>query len=137
MGEALYRKQGRRYVPALDIEPWSHDRMAPGTFRLVHCYQAGAHRYVYDVTPDTAAWHAAAMQAKAAMVDAMQDQATAFPEPPFREYTPKQRELIEKFRADMAAAGGLMPAWWTHSTAEQIADAGIAAVAQQEKATHG
>lgn len=133
MGEALYRKKGRRYVPALDVEPWSHDTMQPGTFRLTHCYEAGARRYEYGVTPDRAAWRAAAMEAKAGMVKAMQERAIAAPEALDRKYTTEQRAIVEKFRADMAAAGGLLPSWWTHSTAEQIADAAIAAVTPEDQ----
>lgn len=129
MGEALYRKKGRRYVPALDVEPWSHDRMEPGTFRLTHCYEAGARRYEYDVTPDRAAWRAAAMEAKASMVKAMQERAIATPEAPEKAYTPQQKAIVEKFRQDMAEAGGLLPRWWQHATSEQIADAAIGAVA--------
>ncbi len=133
MGEALYRKKGRRYVPALDVEPWSHDRMEPGAFRLTHCYEAGARRYEYDVTPDRAAWRAAAMEAKAGMVKAMQERAIATPEAPETAYTPQQKAIVEKFRQDMAEAGGLLPRWWRHAKPEQIADAGVEAVAPKKQ----
>ena len=129
MGEVLYRKKGRRYIPAVDVEPWSHDVMKPGEFRLTHCYEAGARRYEYDVKPDMAGWRAAAMQAKAGMVKAMLERSIARPASADAvPYTAQQLTIIEKFRADMAAAGGLVPSWWVHATADQIADAALAAV---------
>lgn len=36
--------------------------------------------------------------------------------------------LIGRFRADMAAAGGLVPSHWQHASAREIAQAGIDAV---------
>ena len=37
-------------------------------------------------------------------------------------------QLIERFRADMAEACGLVPSWWQHSSARDISQAAIDAV---------
>jgi hypothetical protein len=62
------------------------------------------------------------------MVKAMLERAIATPARDIVPYTDEQQAIIEKFRADMAAVGGLVPSWWAHATADQIADAAIAAV---------
>ena len=76
--DPLYKKQGRRYVPAYSVTEWDYDkdRMPVGTFRLTYAFTDGGRRYEYDVTPDTAGWAAAALLAKHAMVEAMRDAAT-------------------------------------------------------------
>ena len=41
--ETLYRKDGRRYVPAYSLAHWNYDgdMMPVGSFRLVHAYNDG------------------------------------------------------------------------------------------------
>jgi hypothetical protein len=71
--EPLYRKVGRKYVPAYSLSEWSYDKdmMPVGSFRLVHAYSDGGRRYAYEVTPDTAGWVAAATLAVHAMTEAI------------------------------------------------------------------
>ena len=71
--EPLYRKVGRRYIPAYSLSEWSYDKdlMKAGSFRLVHAYSDGGRRYAYEVTPDTAGWVAAATLAVHAMTEAI------------------------------------------------------------------
>ena len=43
-------------------------------------------------------------------------------------YTKKQLAIIERYRAEMAAAGGMFPIWWQHKSSTEIAQAAIEAV---------
>lgn len=134
----LYTKHGRRYRPWGHLEENWHrggDPMQAGTFRLVHCVASGHYRTTHDVTPDTAAFLAAAEIAAVAMEQAMRQRAVALPQLGNKPYTAKQRRLIEQFRQDMAATGALVPSYWTHASAREIAQAGIDAV--REAAGHG
>ena len=134
----LYTKRGRRYIPWGHLEQDWHrdgDLMPIGTFRLVHCPAPGHYRTTHDVTPDTAAFLAAAEIAAAAMEQAMRQRAVALPQLGNKPYTAKQGRLIEQFRQDMAATGALVPAYWTHVSAREIGQAGIDAV--REAAGHG
>jgi len=127
----LYEKRGRRYIPWGNGDRWDSDRdaMPIGGFRLIHCPAPGHYRYRHDVTPDRAAFAAAAMHCEHAMVEAMNTAAMARPgaRGPVP-YTAEQRAIIERFRRDMAAAGALVPEWWTSASAEDIARAGVEAV---------
>lgn len=131
MTEQLYVKRGRRYLPWGNAEDWDREKdvMKIGTFRLIHCPEPGHYRYRYDVTPDSAAWVAAAMVAENAMQKAIVDASIARPSSHgSHPYTPEQQRIIEQFRIDMAAAGGLVPSYWTHNSPIEIAEAGINAV---------
>lgn len=130
MTEQLYYKKGRRYYPWGTTDSWDHERDAlkAGSCRLTYCPAPGHYRYRYDVTPDSAAWMAAAMVAEHAMQEAMAQKATATPCDSLV-YTEEQKQILEKFRKDMAAAGGLIPPYWTHGTPAEIAKAGVDAVA--------
>lgn len=124
----LYEKLGRRYIPVYERWQDAHeDQMAVGTFRLTYCYEEGGRRYQYEVTPATATWAAAAMIARDVMVKAMQDRAVATPAGRV-EYTKKQLAIIERYRAEMAEAGGNLPKWWNVSSPWDIADAAIKAM---------
>jgi hypothetical protein len=127
MNELWYRKVGRRYEPVAHSERWEADVMKPGTWRMTYCYSSSAKRFSYDVTPDTASFEAACVLAAQAMEQAIADRSIARNSDQVP-YTKRQLALIEKFRADMAAAGGLVPSWWQHSSARDIAQAGIDAV---------
>jgi hypothetical protein len=125
----LYTKRGRRYVPYGNVSDWRYrdgDLLRAGEFRLTHCVGDGLTRYIYNVTPDTAAFLAACSIAQVAMEQAIMEAAKLKPEP--MAYTPKQQEIFERFRQEMAAAGGLLPIYWRDSSAAEIAAAGIAAV---------
>ena len=126
MTETLYVKKGRRYHVWGNAD-YSLDTLPVGSFRLEHCSEDGSHRYSYGVTPDAAGFLAAAALARKAMEDAILEKAVARPNTDY-EYTPEQRKLIEKFRSDMAEAGALVPAYWIHSSAWEIAEAGVNAV---------
>lgn len=128
----LYIKRGRRYIPWGNGTDWDsdHDAMEIGSFRLIHCPDPGHYRTRHDVTPDTAGWAAAAMIAQQAMEDAMRERAIA--QPQVQQYSKRQMELIEQFRRDMADAGGLVPSYWSHGTAFEIAQAGVDAVRRSE-----
>lgn len=131
----LYEKRGRRYHPWGDYvdRHWDLDRMQVGEARLTVCTEPGARRHTYDVTLDTAGFVAAAQVAAQAMVDAIQEKARAAPQLDAAPYTARQQRLIEQFRHDMAEAGALVPVYWTHASALEIAQAGIDAVARLEE----
>lgn len=136
--QILYVKKGRRYVPYCNTE--SHrltgtDSIAVGSFRLTYCPEPGYRRHSYDVTPDTAGFMAACGIAQYAMEQAMTDMAKSAPQLG-REYTPQQRAIIDKFRNDMAAAGALIPTYWTSSSPREIAEAGINAVRKVHEELH-
>ncbi len=126
----LYTKHARRYVPYGNVSDWRYhdgDIMRSGEFRLTHCVGDGSTRYIYSVTPDTAAFLAACSIAQVAMEKAMGEAAISKPHSTVF-YTPQQQQIIKRFRQEMAAAGGLVPIYWRNSSAAEIAAAGIAAV---------
>lgn len=127
MAEPIYIKRGRRYIPCGNSQDWSTDVLMAGQWRLEFCPHSGSHRYAYDVRPDTAGFVAAAQIAQEAMESAMNAAAVATPSTT-TPYTHKQLEIIKRFRAEMAAAGGFLPDYWTHTSANDIAKAGIDAV---------
>lgn len=129
--ETLYRKEGRRYVPTYSLAAWNceGDMMPVGTFRLVHAYSDGGRRYAYDVTPDTAAWVAAATLAAHAMTEAIHkaNQHTVVSGAP---WTKKQQAAIAQANAILEAAGIWSRRGWTTAAAHDVAQAGIDAVKQ-------
>ena len=127
MAEPIYIKRGRRYIPWGHSQAWETDVLLAGQWRLEFCPRDGSRRYAYDVRPDTAGFVAAAQIAQGAMESAMDSAAVATPSTTIP-YTRKQREIIERFRTEMAAAGGLLPSYWIHTSANDIATAGIDAV---------
>lgn len=135
MSTHLYEKRGRRYIPWGNGDHWGSDRdaMQIGSFRLIHCPAPGHYRQRHDVAPDTAAFIAAVMVAQHAMEEAMNAAARAQPSVGPRPYTAQQIAIIDRFRADMAAAGALVPSYWVHGTAAEIALAGIKAVERLAK----
>ena len=94
---------------------------------MTYAYTDGGRRYHYDVKPDTASFEAAIMLGRIAMEKAINDKATAHFGSTLP-YTKKQLAILEKFRADMAAAGGLCPVYWHHTTAYEISQAAIDAI---------
>ena len=129
--EPLYRKVGRRYVPTYSLAHWNYegDMMPVGSFRLVHAYCDGGRRYAYDVTPDTAAWVAAATLALHAMTEAIHkaNQHTIASGTP---WTKKQQAAIAQANAILEAAGIWSRRGWTTAQAYDVAKAGIDAVMQ-------
>ena len=129
-GETYYVKRGRRYVPAGNVMPDFDyaDRMRVNQWRMTYCHAHGEYRYEYAVTPDTASFVAACMLARAAMERAIEDAAIARPQFGVTPYTKRQLALIERFRQDMAATGGLTPTHWQHSSSRDVSEAAIKAV---------
>lgn len=129
--ETLFRKVGRKYVPAYSLSEWNYDKdlMKAGSFRLVHAYSDGGRRYEYDVTPDTAAWVAAATLALHAMTEAIHkaNQHTIASSTP---WTKKQQAAIAQANAILEAAGIWSRRGWTTAAAHDVAKAGIDAVRQ-------
>lgn len=129
--EPLYRKVGRKYVPAYSLADWNYDKdlMKAGSFRLVHAYSDGGRRYAYDVTPDTAGWVAAATLALHAMTEAIHkaNQHTIASGTP---WTKKQQAAIAQANAILEAAGIWSGRGWTTAAAHDVAQAGIDAVRQ-------
>ena len=129
--ETLYRKVGRKYVPAYSLSEWHYDKdlMPVGSFRLVHAYSDGGRRYAYDVTPDTAGWVAAATLAVHAMTEAIHkaNQHTIASGTP---WTKKQQAAIAQANAFLDAAGIWSGRGWTTAAAHDVAKAGIDAVRQ-------
>ena len=129
MNETLYRKVGRRYVPVLNSRTYERDTMHVHTWRMVYAYSEGGRRYEYNVKPDNASFKAAAMLAKQAMVDAiLKASAATLHVQNGLPFTQKQKRIIKRFRAEMEAAGGMLPVWWVHTSAEDVAKAAIKAV---------
>jgi hypothetical protein len=128
MSRALYEKRGRRYVPVVHDWDDSTDRMRVGEFRLTYCYRDGARRYEYAVTPATAAWVAAAEIAREAMEAEIAKAAASTANLTLRAYTQRHLKIIERFRAEMVAAGGMLPQWWNQASARDIATVGVEAV---------
>lgn len=126
--EVLYVKRGRRYQPWGNLRQYHPDTMQAGTFRLTHCPEDGLYRHTTDVTPDTASFLAATAVAQWAMEQAITNKAIAAPAPTATQMTPKQMQLVEQFRLDMAEAGGLVPEYWQHSSPYEIVKAGIDAI---------
>ena len=129
--ETLFRKVGRKYVPAYSLADWSYDKdlMPVGSFRLVHAYSDGGRRYAYEVTPDTAGWVAAATLAVHAMTEAIHkaNQHTIASGTP---WTKKQQAAIAQANAILEAAGIWSGRGWTTAQAYVVAQAGIDAVKQ-------
>ena len=127
--EPLYRKVGRKYVPAYSLADWSYDKdlMPVGSFRLVHAYSHGGRRYAYNVTPDTAAWVAAATLAVHAMTEAIH-KANQFTVPSPKPWTKKQLAAIAQANAILEAAGIWSGRGWTTAQAYDVAQAGVDAV---------
>ena len=130
----LFEKRGRCYFPwgnggTFDVD---HDGMAIGEFRLIHCPEPGHYRCHTNVTPDRAAFLAAAGEAQHAMEKAMAAAAVAKPQLAMGEQlTAEQLAIIDRYRAEMAAAGALLPRFWVHASASEIAQAGIDAVRER------
>ena len=129
--ETLYRKEGRRYIPTYSLAAWNYDKdlMPVGSFRLVHAYSDGGRRYAYNVTPDTAAWVAAATLAVHAMTEAIH-QANQFTVPSPKPWTKKQQAAIAQANAILEAAGIWSGRGWTTAQAYDVAQAGVDAVTQ-------
>lgn len=129
--EPLYRKEGRRYIPTYSLATWNYegDMMPVGSFRLVHAYSDGGRRYAYNVTPDTAAWVAAATLAVHAMTEAIYkaNQHTIASGTP---WTKKQQAAIAQANAILEAAGIWSRRGWTTAAAHDVAQAGVDAVKQ-------
>ena len=138
--EPLYIKKGRRYYLWGNTQDRWHrdgDVMRVGSFRLVACLAPGFKRYISSVTPDTASFLAAAEIARHAMEEEIHKMRVAQPHDQPKENTEEQTKIIEKFRADMAATGALVPDYWTYNTPHEIALAGIEAVLKaHEQQTH-
>lgn len=134
MTEPIYRKvqRGKRvhYELIGNASHWSSDFdvLKPGQFRLEFASQDGMRRYAYPVSPDVAGWEAAALLARDAMEAAMHKMATAAPQLGTTPYTKKQMDIVERYRTEMAAAGGLFPDWWQHKAPYEISQAAIEAV---------
>ena len=134
MTEAIYRKvqRGNRahYELIGNARGYydNYDILKPGQFRLEFASGDGMRRYAYPVSPDTAGWEAAALLARDAMEAAMHKMVPASPQLGNTPYTKKQMSIIERYRTEMAAAGGLFPDWWRHKAPHEISQAAIEAV---------
>lgn len=131
--EVLYIKKGRRYHvwgnALTHGERFDRDPMKVGAARLAYCPSPGYLRYSYDVQPDHAAFLAAAEIARFAMEEAI-TKAARFKPNTSGNYTKQQKDIIERFRQEMADAGGLLPDYWHSGSPAEIAQAGIDAVAK-------
>ena len=127
--ETLFRKVGRKYVPAYSLSEWSYDKdlMPVGSFRLVHAYSDGGRRYAYSVTPETAGWVAAATLAAHAMTEAIH-KANQFTVPSPKPWTKKQQAAIAQANSILEAAGIWSGRGWTTAQAYDVAQAGVDAV---------
>ena len=131
--ETLYVKRGDQYIAWGNTDsPLSSDRQAmkAGTFRLIHCSGDGAYRIRTDVTPDTAAFIAAASIAQDAMEQALIEAARVSPKVTSA-LTAKQRKILKNFQDQMIKAGGFVPHYWHAASPNEIATAGVNAVLEQ------
>ena len=131
--EGLYTREMRGTRPRYTLA-YSHindyhivDAMKVNTFRLVHAYGEGGRRYHYDVTPDTAAFIAAASIAEKAMVDAMMEANQVQPAHTLEKYTEKQLAAINQAR-DIMEKAGVFITQWKYPGMHDIVNAGIDAV---------
>ena len=127
MSDILYKKVGRQYVPQSRIFDFEH-AMPVGSFMLVYAYTDGSKQYEYSVTPDTASFVAAAMIAKKAMQEAIQNKTEFKPDMRGIHWTKKQAAVLIEFRKKMREVGGTLPTWWSSSSSHELADAAINAV---------
>lgn len=126
MSDILYKKIGRKYIPQSRVFDFEH-AMPVGSFMLVYAYTDGGKQYEYSVTPDTASFVAAAMIAKKAMQEAIQNKSEYKPIRPAK-WTKKQAEIMDEYQYKMRLAGGTFPIWWGASSSHELADAAINAV---------
>lgn len=119
------RKPNGRYEPVGEAEHYDHIIMPPQGFTLTH-RKDGVTQWEYAVRPDNASFVAAAMVSREAIEDAIRRAATYRPQAA-RPYTKKQLACIEQFKRDMGMA---YPHYWTQTSARDIAQAGIDAVAK-------
>jgi len=125
--KTIYEKKGRKYVPySVDWRDLGIE-LKVGEFMLVYAYTDGGRMYQYGVKPDTASWAAAAKIAKEEIIKKISKSAIALPADG-KKYTKKQLAIIERFRQEMAEAGGHLPTWWEHKSAHEIAQIAIDAV---------
>ena len=123
--ETLYRKKPNgRYEAMGEAEHYDYIIMPPQGFVLTY-RKDGVTQWEYAVKPDTAGFLAAAMVARTAMEDAIRANSTFRPQTE-RKFTKKQLACIEQFKAEMDMA---YPTYWTQTSARDIAQAGIDAVA--------
>lgn len=127
MGDVLYKKVGRKYVPQNRIFDFEH-AMPVGSFMLIYANKDGSQQYEYEVKPDTASFVAAAVIAKDAFKQAIREKSEYKPDGTSYPMTKKQLAILEEYRAKMLEAGGSMPVWWTASSSHELADAAIKAV---------
>lgn len=133
MSEAIYRKvvRGKKVKYELIGNSQSyydaHEVIRAGQFRLEFISGDGMHRYAYPVTPDTAGWEAAALIARGAMEQAIQ-QASQFKPMGVKAYTKKQLKVLDECRKKMEECGALLPSHWVGATSSDIASAAIDAV---------
>ena len=125
-GEVLYRKVGRKYVPAFNAESstrYDYDMMKPGTFRLTYCYTDCGRRYNYDVTPDTASFVAAAEMFRYEMEQAVLEASKAVEQQDrdySKRYTKEQKQTIAQCRDLLDKSGVTTPLWWQHRSGWDI-----------------
>lgn len=108
------------------------DVMKVNTFRLVHAYGEGGRRYHYDVTPDTAAFVAAASIAEKEMERVMLEANQVQPELGRVQYTEKQLAAINQAK-DIMQAAGVFVTHWKYPAMHDIIKAGIEAVKKWQK----
>jgi predicted outer membrane protein len=117
-GEVLYKKIGKRYIPAFNVErSYDNDLMKPGTFRLTYCYTDCGRRYNYDVTPDTASFVAAAEMFRYEMEQAVLEASKAVEQQDkdySKRYTKEQKQVIAQCRDLLDKSGVTTPLWWQH-----------------------
>jgi hypothetical protein len=129
--ETLYKKVGRKYIPvgtANRLHDYYDDFLKAGQWRMEYCPRDGRGRFWYRVSPDCASWSAAAMLAEDAMIEAINKAGTAKLHGGSIPLTKKQQDAVAKATEILKEVGLLRPLWWEHSSAYDIAQAGIDAV---------
>jgi hypothetical protein len=126
--EILYRKIGRKYVPYVHTYDDLNLLLKPGEYVMVYMHSDTWRSYSYTARPDTAGFRAAALAFVPQAAAAMDKAKLAKPMTTTR-YTKKQLEIIERYRAEMAETGALLPSHWQHVNSHDIFSAAIKAFA--------
>ena len=131
--EVLYKKVGRRYVPAENELNYSHSERQPiGSFLVSYASKAGWNSFFY-VTPKNMEFQAAGFLFRKAIEKAITEK-SAYSANESIKYTPEQQKVFEQAKKMMVESGLLMPAWWRSTSSSEIANAALDAL--QKDAEH-
>ena len=130
--ETLFRKVGRRYIPAYSLSEWSYDKgtlMKAGSFLPCARLQRRRAQVRHEVTPDTAGWWLLRRWQRACH-DRGYPQGQPAHDRKREAVDEKQQAAIKQANAILEAAGIWSGRGWTTAQAYDVAQADIDAVTQ-------